>query len=47
MKIDKSRREIVAAEIDNVLLAPIRSLTKIDNFSIFDYDVDAVADSVW
>src|SRR6266404_547226 len=47
MKIDKSRRKIISAKIDNVLFAPIDSLTKIDNFSVLDQDVDSVADSVW
>jgi hypothetical protein len=47
MKIDKPGRKIIAVKIDNVLLAPIGSLTKIDNFSILHHDVDPVADSVW
>src|SRR5713226_7614139 len=46
MKIDKPRREIISVKIDNVLLAPIGSLTKIDNFSVLDHSVDPVPDSV-
>ena len=44
MEIDKARREIIAGQIDRIRIR--RSLADLDDLSMFDDELEALANSV-
>ena len=46
VKIDKSRREIISAQIDNLFCARIRPLANLRDFPVARYQLEVVANSI-